>query len=402
MLQRLNLANEPQVVFESGERHTVVSMDKIVSSDRRITREENERREDNPGRGATPTGGDAVNGGGAVARTPDRVIEHEVRSRSMNAVFMGEQAFSSAINKVTSKEVAQVVFLQGHGEHSPDDFSELSGYSAVAERLATENVHASLRYAGEGKELTPETCHLLVIAGPRRPIAPGELDMIDRYLQRKGRLLVLVDSDTNTGIEKLLRKWKMQLGKDIVVEPGLRDPNQVPVANYQRHQITKGMADLTTVFYRPRSVRPLEHGSDFRIETLVAGSKDGWAETDPKTVERALDPDRDIPGPVPIALALEHGRAEGTAVEPTRIVVVGDSKFAANALNSAGSEELVARSVNWLLNRNYQLAAPGKPIQLMRLDLSNEKRQQLMFLVAGGLPAIVGLIGVMVWVRRRA
>jgi len=408
LLQRLNLSNEPQVVFESGERHAVVPMDAIISSDRRTTRAENENRMEATRRAGGPSlgtaggddSGDAADAG--VARSPDQVIKHEIRSRSMNAVFMGEQAFSSAINKVISKEVAHVVFLQGHGEHSPDDFTELTGYSTIAERLVAENAHLTLRFAGEGSELSPETCKLLVVAGPRRPIAQSELDMIDRYLQRKGRLLALVDSDTNTGIGTLLRKWKIQLGKDIVVEPGLRDPNQVPIASYHRHEITKGMDDLTTVFYRPRSVRPLEHGTDFRIETLVSGSKRGWAETDPKTVERALDPERDIAGPVSIALALEHGRAEGTAVEPTRIVVVGDSKFAVNALNSAGSEQLVARSVNWLLNRDYQLAAPGKPIQLMRLDLSDEKRQQLMFLVAGGLPAIVGLIGAMVWVRRRA
>jgi len=307
LLQRLNLGNEPQVVFESGERHAVVTMDAIISSDRRTTRAENEAA-------ARGENGGETEGAAGVTRSPDQVIEHEIRSRSMNAVFMGEQAFSSAINKVVSKEVAHVVFLQGHGEHSPDDFSELAGYSTIAERLVAENVDLSLRFAGEGGELSPETCKLLVIAGPRRPIAQSELDMIDRYLQRKGRLLALVDSDTNTGIETLLRKWKIQLGKDIVVEPGLRDPNQVPIANYQRHEITKGMDDLTTVFYRPRSVRPLEHGTDFSIETLVAGSERGWADTDPKTIERALDPERDTAGPVSIALALEHGRAEGTAV----------------------------------------------------------------------------------------
>lgn len=378
IMRRWNLPEEPHVVFQSGERHAVVPMNKILASDQQVAGP-NSRK---PGQPAT-------------------VIEHEVRSRKMVSVFTGEQAFSSAINQVVSTERANVVFLQGHGEQNPDNFDELTGFSAVAERLGAENVNIKTHFAGEANELSPESCHLLVIAGPRKPIAKTELQMVDRYLQRKGRLLVLADGEAGAGLVDLLRKWHIQLGKDQVVEPGLRDPRQVPVASYGRHELTQGMGQLATIFYRPRSVRPLTHGEAFRIEPIVLSTSKGWAQRDIDPSGRRFDPERDQKGPVPIALALEHGQAEGTTISPTRIVVFGDSEFAANALASAGSQELMVRSVNWLLNRDYQVAVPGKPIQLMRLEMPQEKRQQLLFLVMGGLPGLVAILGTFVWLRRR-
>ena len=96
---------------------------------------------------------------------------------------------------------------------------------------------------------------------------------------------------------------------------------------------------------------------------------------------------------------MSEDSADGAA---TRIVVFGDSDFASNAqLANVGNAELLANSMNWLVEREALVGiAPKRPEQV-RLSLSSSQLMRVLWLVLAVLPGLAILSGVWVHFRRR-
>ena len=64
----------------------------------------------------------------------------------------------------------------------------------------------------------PENTAVLIIAGPRRAVTKEEKDRIRAYVAKGGHLLILVDPDTQAGMDDLLSTWGMELGRGVLVD----------------------------------------------------------------------------------------------------------------------------------------------------------------------------------------
>jgi hypothetical protein len=320
--------------------------------------------------------------------------------------FRGEQLFSSAIYALTQSSRPTVHFIQGHGERSPLDFDRRAGYSRMAARLRDENLDVELLNLGETKTV-PKHCALMIIAGPTKEFAPFEIALIRDYLDRKGRLLLLLDARTKTGLEPLLLDWGAILGDDIVAdETCTLSGRELYITRYPEHPITAPLQNLATVLFLPRSIRPqvFAAGSDKpTVSELATCSSSGWAEFDPDDPSAHLDPQVDIPGPVSVAVAIERGPVPGVHVQirPTRLVVIGDSDFASNSGIMGANADLFLNSVNWLLDREELLALSPKTFEELHLVMDARQLRQLFWIVALGLPGIVALLGFWIAWRRR-
>ncbi len=320
--------------------------------------------------------------------------------------FRGEQLFGSAIHALTQAARPTVCFTRGHGERSPDDFDRHSGYSRIAARLRDDNLDVETLDLGEAKAI-PNDCALLVVAGPVQEFAPFEIALVRDYLDRKGRLLLLLDARTKTGLEPLLQEWGVLLGDDVVVDEsrtlGGRD---LHVSAYPPHAITAPLQDLASVFFLPRSIRAQPHagGDKPAISELAACSAAGWAEFDPDDPSPHFDPQVDIPGPVPVAVAIERGPVPGVHVQirPTRLVIVGDSDFVSNSGLMGANADLLMNSVNWLLDREEGLAVSPRTLEEFRLVMDARQLRRLFWAVVVALPGLVAALGLWVaWQRRR-
>ena len=107
----------------------------------------------------------------------------------------------------------------------------------------------------------------------------------------------------------------------------------------------------------------------------------------------------------PLMVAIEKGAIKGVAPErgTTRMVVVGDSLFLANyTIESAANRDFLGYAVNWLLDRTQLLDAIGpRSINEYRLVMSPQQLQRAQWIMLGGLPGSVLLIGGLVCLRRR-
>lgn len=325
--------------------------------------------------------------------------------------FAGEQVLSSAIHGVTQARMPNVYFLSGHGERRIDNFDPFVGYSSIAKRMQSDNMKLEVLVLGETPRI-PDDADALIIAGPTRRISQPELDLINAYLERSGRVMILVDSMTRTGLETVLIRWGVLLGDNVAIDPGRTlTGREVFVTEYGLHPITERIRGVTSVFYMPRSVEPAQRqavssadeADKPHVAVLASTSDAGWAERDPDQTPLRYDPDVDRPGPIAIAVAVERGPVPGIDVQirSTRMVVFGDSGFVSNGGMTGGDEDLFMSAFNWLLDRDELMAISPKPMEQLRLVLDKHQIRKLLWLTIAGMPAVAGLLGWLVWLRRR-
>ncbi|MDF7807365.1 GldG family protein [Pontiellaceae bacterium B12219] len=329
--------------------------------------------------------------------------------------FKGEQAFSSAIYGLMQEEAPIVYFLVGHGEQRITDFDQMSGYSKIGTVVLRDNVEVKeLMLSGE-KQI-PDDAAALIIPGPTKMMSAVEIEMIEDYLNRSGRVMVLLDALKETGLEPMLNRWGVALRNDIVVDPEntLRG-SDVHIRRYNTHPISMEMNSIVQ-FILPRSVMPLEVESDVVSEDrptavpLFFTSDKSWSETqveestakfDEGTGDmRGNDPNR----PISLGVAVERGASQtmlDVQIRSSRIVVFGDSDFVTNGNLVGGNEDLFMSALNWLLDREELMAIAPKPIEEVKLTVSARQLRQLFWINVTGIPAVAMVIGLMVWFRRR-
>jgi len=328
--------------------------------------------------------------------------------------FKGEQAFSSAIQNITQVKTPTVYFLQGHGERDPDSFDRAKGYSGLAREIKRDNTTIKKITLGEQKTI-PADADALVIAGPQKHFALAEVEQVRQFIAQNGRVLFLLDSFTDTGLTTLLKEWGVRVGDDVVIDPTrTMSGNELFVTQYEHHPITEKLTGVSSVLYVPRSVEAIEEaapGPDSppdkpRVTTLIKCTAEGWGETDPNQNPVRYDPSVDRKGPLGVAVAVEKGGAPGAVdvnIKPVRLVVIGDSSFLANAsLGSGGGLDLFQSALNWMLDRKELMAIAPKTVEEYHLLLDQGQLRLLGWAVIVGLPALVAILGIMVWVQRRA
>jgi hypothetical protein len=183
-------------------------------------------------------------------------------------------------------------------------------------------------------------------------------------------------------------------------------------AEYPTHPITAGLRE-PTLFHVARSVQPKAEAAP-ALSVIVRTSAESWAERDLDVFFKegtAEFGEGDLKGPVPVAVAgeLELGAAPAAAegAEPpkpahARLVVVGDSDFATNALlRQFRNRDFFVNSVNWLLGDVEAISVRPDSSRASRLQLTPRQFAQLRWLSLFVLPEAIAVAGVLVWWRRR-
>ena len=335
-----------------------------------------------------------------------------------------EQKFTSAILKLIRNETKKIYFLVGHEEHGIDDFNN-NGYSGVRTELENQNYAAfSLSLLTEPD--IPSDCEVLVIAGPKTALTRHEIDIVAKYLTQGGKLFLMLNpsvnatEDVNNRLVRLMKRWGITIGNDIVIDKmqfvPLFGPG-APAPGFELHEITRTMRDLVA-FPLTRSVTPTADTEvNLSVKSLaktVGGPGNSWGETQRETdgtfsedfTDFTYTAGVDTPPPVSVAVAVERkadADSNGNATsDPTRIVVFGDSDFAANAIFREPSRDLFLAAINWLTIEEDLVAI--RPIDLSQQALREMTLQDVRVVQITSvffIPLIVFIAGVTVWWQRR-
>jgi ABC-type uncharacterized transport system involved in gliding motility auxiliary subunit len=319
------------------------------------------------------------------------------------AAFLGEMAFTAALLDVTSSQPLKAYFLEGHYEQQIDSADEIMGYLKFA-LILQQNCITAQTLSLLGTNTVPADCNLLVIAGPRNPISDAELEKIDRYLSQGGRLLALFNFASvgkELGLERLLARWGVDVGHNVVTDRDNAIPGKetdIFVHNFGdgKHPVVNSLLGSGLHLSLPRTIARLKP----QAEAADAPRVDEITFTGPNaTGSRTRKP------PLPLMVAVEKGAIKDVITErgATRIVVVGDSFFLGNTqIDSAANRDFVNNAVNWLVERPQLLAGLGpRPITQYRIVMTNAQMHRAQWILLGGLPGSVLLLGALVWLKRR-
>lgn len=347
-----------------------------------------------------------------------------------NTVDLAQMAYAAL--RVLKQKVDVVCFVTGHGEavaEGPPHFHyshvetlrghEVPGAGDLLQgetdgldrlQLALTTLGYTVRpIATITLSAIPPDCSVVAEIGPRHAYAPGEAALLSDYLAHGGRLLGMIDPvfPLEGQLADLLGKLGLASDPAIVIDPvnhyGSQE-DKVAVPYYPPHQITRRIA--LTIFADARPIRVGAAPPGVNTTILASSSKDSYLRPLSQSSNGAEPAAPNAAhGAAVLAVAVE-GRwpdAPADQSKPFRLVLVGNSNFAANSFFPYVSNgDLAVQMVRWLAEDETRPSAkpqsfsPREQITLTRNDM-----RTIFIALELVLPMSVILFGGIVWWRRR-
>ena len=317
-----------------------------------------------------------------------------------------EGTLYEALYRLRSRSHGVIGVLRGEGEGDVSSDGEL-GFSGLATALATEGYRVRSLVTASLAEI-PADLDAVLLLGPRRALLPESIAALERYLERGGRLVALLEPGAQSGIEALLDRWGILAPEGVIVDPaagaagdGARGID--PIAyNYETHPLSRGLnPDRMTFFSGARPLLPHNAGPGDSVQRVVLASPRSWVTQDLSVLSRpggALQR-----GDAPqdyhvIAAAGRYPRAGGEA----RIVVIGDSDFASNRyLRALYNLDLAINAVHWAVEKESEITLRPKLPTPKQFPLPIQSTLRAFHGVGLLVPELLLLAGGLVWLRRR-
>jgi hypothetical protein len=325
---------------------------------------------------------------------------------------------ADAIWRLVKRDKRPVYFTQDHGELPlrPEGGQRASGaLHAVSRELLTHGMEARPLALSIARSI-PEDARALVIAGPSGRFSAEEIDLLRRYLNGGGRLLVAL-GPAPTGIEDLLADWAVKVKKErirgYVGTYGLQTATDwIPARKFDPgHPITVPFREapgFEVQMYAPRALDPgdLGKGRDsrpiLRVESVGKTEAYYLVNEDGGVVDRR-------PGTFPVAIAVEQFVPErpppGFGRVDFRLLVLGsadildDERFVL-----VSNRDFFLDGMLWLLGEEKEASAGGSPLARSVLPGARDpaRRSFLLWVPIVILPGVFLALGAFVHFLRRA
>jgi ABC-type uncharacterized transport system involved in gliding motility auxiliary subunit len=268
-----------------------------------------------------------------------------------------------------------------------------------------------------------------VVAGPKSPLLPAEVTAIDQFLTDGGNAFFLLDPFVTTGLEPVVRRFGIIVDDDMVIDEASHfwaDMSAPAVTDYNPHEVTRQLP--LTFFPGARSLSPTpQKVPGTSVRPLINSSKKSFGTTSKDRAE--FDPARSQSGPLTLMVTVLRDpdyvestesvirelqgkpKAESEPVKApapdapkirSRIAVIGDSDFATNSFfHILGNGTLFINTVSYLAARENLIGLEPRTYDLPYVNLTNRQMKATFFLSIILIPALMALLGLIVWWRQR-
>ncbi len=316
---------------------------------------------------------------------------------------LAELQFTNALLRLSRQDERWIVFVSGHGERKP--FGETNhGLGIFGRELETKGLRVQTLNLSESP--IPGNTHLLVLASPQVELLPGEVEILQDYVRNGGNLLWLAEPKRLESLQPLADQLGISFLPGTVVDAtgqmfGVSEPTFAIVTGYPRHEITREMSTVT-VFPEVAALETAEAG-EWAALPLLTTLERSWTELGELEGEIRFDQGTDEQaGPLDIGVVLTRTLdVEGTDTEQ-RVLVIGDGDFLSNTyLGNAGNLGLGLQAVHWLSHDDAFIDIRVRTAPDATLVLTNTARGVIGFGFLLGLPLLLLLSGLVIWLRRR-
>ncbi|MGK7940957.1 MAG: Gldg family protein [Crocosphaera sp.] len=220
---------------------------------------------------------------------------------------LSEIKLSNAIQKIQKDYLPKIYILQGHGEYSLNPSPEGSISEAV-KSLKNKGYEVNPLNLLENVGI-PEDADVILVISPKRQLFEQEVKALKEYLDKEGNLLLLLDPNSDPGLEPILTAWGIKLDNRIIIDGsgagnivGL-GPTTPFITTYGNHPITENFGNSISFYPLSRPVDTVEV-ENVEATSLLVTSEQMWAESDLESEELTFNPQEDIAGPFDLGVAL--------------------------------------------------------------------------------------------------
>lgn len=340
-----------------------------------------------------------------IASGGELVVRYQDRSEHIQS--LSELQLTNALLRLSRQEAHWIAFLTGHGERAPEGETN-HGLGIFGKELERKGLHVQTLSLVESG--IPANTRLLVLASPRVDLLPGEVDKLLDYVEQGGNLLWLAEPGAFHGLEPLAEQLDIGFLPGMVVDAttqmfGIDNPSFAVITGYPNHAITSGM-NTVTVFPEAAALEINDTGS-WTATPLLATLERSWTELGELEGQIQFDADSDErAGPLDIGVVLTRSQPgentdTATAAEQ-RIVIVGDGDFLSNSyLGNAGNLGLGLNMVHWLSHDDSFIDIRVQSAPDTTLELGRIAQAVIGLGFFFGLPLVLLLSGIVIWLRRR-
>lgn len=335
-----------------------------------------------------------------------------------------EEAITNAVLKLARGEAKKIYYVQGHGE-ADLKFAKEGGAKQFADEANNSHLKVEGVFLAQVNKI-PDDAAAVILNSPRKPMLQQEKDMLIRYVDNGGRLLMFSDPQRSTDTKELASYFGITIGDNVVIDPMQQifgSPVQPVVSDFdKRHPITakfsEGAANMVAVFNVASSVTvdKTKKDSKWNCTDLLKSGADSWGETDLQSLFNPENPKaekgpEDLAGPLALGVACEKKLDAPEAEKKdgkenfekvARVVVYGDSDWIANGnLGVSANKDLAMNSLSWLAGEEGGISIRPKQMRFSMVPISKEQYIDI-FILSYIVPEILLLAGLWVWWRRRS
>lgn len=324
-----------------------------------------------------------------------------------------EGNITSAMMKITDPTPKVLYFLGGHGEMSP--LNPAGKLTEVKAALEQQNYTLkNLTLIGADTTI-PDDASALVVVAPEQDLSPQEVDILKKYINGKGHLVLMFDPPGGStskwpNWKQLLKTLGIELQDGIVLDfqQAYSSPQFVvgQVSDINTHPILRsigannmvvlpGVLSMRAVTPTPPSlmVTPL-FNSSAQSQSVLPDSSDSA-----KTEQ----------GPFVLSAAIQRTQSGKLAAEPEtevsegmRAVVVANASFVTDEIFSRfANGSFLLGAVNWTVGNDVLVSIPPKEPVTNTINITAPTRRFITLFALLVLPVLCLLIGGVVWWKRR-
>lgn len=333
----------------------------------------------------------------------------KVAEKSENVSSVDEQTMINVLQRLSRDQARMVVFLEGHGERSPfaEHSNGLSQFASVLQKKGFDlQPHNILR-----TQSIPDNASFVIIAAPEKDYLEGEIDVIQKYLDRGGNLLWLHEPGGLRGLDNIEQNLGITVNEGTLLDAnqalqamlGIKHPAAIAIIDYGASQLTKSLTAHTLFPFATaieKDSQDSESENNWKYQPLLGTLPTSWLESGEIQGDVKFDDKGDKPGPLDIGMVLTR-QIENEDGKEQRVIVLGDSDFMQNSYIGQGSNlEFASNLFNWLSEDDDLLSLKANIAPGTTLNLTTAGRIGLgaLWLV---LPLALFVFGLVRWMRRR-
>ncbi|CAN5621951.1 Gldg family protein [soil metagenome] len=287
-------------------------------------------------------------------------VSDPINPEEFTSTFLGEDALTTSLIRLRQGDRPRVAFTTGHGEPSIMEMESGGGGRGLGRLRA--------RLEGVGMEVVefnpvgqvPEATSVVIVPGVESPLPSAAVERLQAYLDRGGRLIVLLDNRQETGLEDWLKTWGVDVGEGLILD--FRMAYQQPFFPYalirsdSRHPIVTPLINRMVLvpYASPLVLLGEAEAPASHIATpMLRTGPDSWAETDPDLSRPTREARRDSPGPLVVGIAVTDRPASSGGQTTPRAVIFGSRYLADNSFATVEptNHDLIVNALSWLQDR---------------------------------------------------